>query len=276
MSNFDYTYFKKERKNPRIKTFEEFITHSSKVHNGKYDYSQSLYVKNQSKIKIGCPIHGIFEQVAQNHINGSGCPKCGKLSKLKSIRLSGDEFVRRSNIVHDNKYTYPNHGFKGINYNVKIVCPDHGEFTKRASVHMSGIGCKECSRLKSNSSIGGFKRSAYVKSCEKYGGSSNIYLIRCFSMDEHFFKIGITSRSIESRFPSVQSLPYKYEVLIISSGNSAKIWDLESKIHKSLRRYKYKPRVRFDGNGECFLCSEHTIREKLLNSIDNTCLKDDF
>lgn len=29
-----------------------------------------------SKIKIICPIHGMFEQYPDSHLNGVGCPKC--------------------------------------------------------------------------------------------------------------------------------------------------------------------------------------------------------
>ena len=55
---------------------EEFIEKFSKIHNNKYDYSLVNYGKNnKEKVKIICPIHGIFEQSPRLHLN-YGCPKC--------------------------------------------------------------------------------------------------------------------------------------------------------------------------------------------------------
>lgn len=39
-----------------------FPERAHKVHNNKYDYSQTDYVNNREKVKIVCPIHGEFLQ----------------------------------------------------------------------------------------------------------------------------------------------------------------------------------------------------------------------
>ena len=57
---------------------DKFIEKSKKIHNNKYDYSLVNYKKNDLKIKIICPIHGVFEQLPMDHLNSSGCPKCIK------------------------------------------------------------------------------------------------------------------------------------------------------------------------------------------------------
>jgi hypothetical protein len=44
-----------------------------------YDYSNVNYIDNTTKITIGCPIHGYFEQRPADHRANSGCPKCGKI-----------------------------------------------------------------------------------------------------------------------------------------------------------------------------------------------------
>jgi hypothetical protein len=62
------------------KTLEQFIEISNIKHNNRYDYSESIYVNNRSKIKIICPVHGMFEQTAKDHMNGNGCKLCN-LSK---------------------------------------------------------------------------------------------------------------------------------------------------------------------------------------------------
>ena len=62
----------------KIKTLttDEFIKKAKKIHENKYDYSLTKYVNSKTKIKIICPIHGIFEQTPNNHLKGCGCPKC--------------------------------------------------------------------------------------------------------------------------------------------------------------------------------------------------------
>jgi hypothetical protein len=61
----------------RHKTTIDFINQANKVHNFKYNYSESNYIKSNLKIKILCAEHGIFEQAPYSHLKGIGCPKCG-------------------------------------------------------------------------------------------------------------------------------------------------------------------------------------------------------
>ena len=56
---------------------DDFIRLAKEVHGDKYDYSLVKYNKWKEKVKIICPIHGIFEQAPQQHINKKhGCPNC--------------------------------------------------------------------------------------------------------------------------------------------------------------------------------------------------------
>jgi hypothetical protein len=55
----------------------DFIEKVKNIHNNKYDYSLVNYINNKTKVKIVCPIHGMFEQIPGSHLNGSGCKKCG-------------------------------------------------------------------------------------------------------------------------------------------------------------------------------------------------------
>ena len=57
-------------------TTEIFIEKSAKIHKNKYDYSLVDYKNSRIKIKIICPIHGIFEQNPSDHLVGQGCGKC--------------------------------------------------------------------------------------------------------------------------------------------------------------------------------------------------------
>ena len=62
----------------------DFINKSILEHKNKYNYTNSVYINNITKICIICPEHGEFWQVPHNHLQGKGCPKC-------AIRLSKGE-----------------------------------------------------------------------------------------------------------------------------------------------------------------------------------------
>jgi hypothetical protein len=65
------------------KTTEEFIKKAKNIHGSKYDYSLVKYINCSLKVKIVCPIHGVFEQRPDAHLGQKqDCPKCkGRFNK---------------------------------------------------------------------------------------------------------------------------------------------------------------------------------------------------
>lgn len=57
-------------------SYSEFVTKATKIHCGKYDYSNTVYTKSNSAVTIVCPEHGEFTQLPTNHLKGCGCPSC--------------------------------------------------------------------------------------------------------------------------------------------------------------------------------------------------------
>lgn len=60
----------------------------------------------------------------------------------KSLSLS--DFIKKSNVIHKDKYDYSETIFISTRDKLKIKCPIHGEFEQRASAHLDGQGCKSC------------------------------------------------------------------------------------------------------------------------------------
>ena len=58
------------------KNTQQFIKESKLIHGDKYDYSLVQYKNCTSKVKIICPIHGVFEQTPTKHLNKHGCSEC--------------------------------------------------------------------------------------------------------------------------------------------------------------------------------------------------------
>lgn len=72
---------------------------SSDIHNNKFEYSLVKINSVHNKVKIICPTHGIFEQLAMSHLLGKDCKQCSSekreggytLSKwIKSSKTSSD------------------------------------------------------------------------------------------------------------------------------------------------------------------------------------------
>jgi len=68
------------RKHKMTKSQEQFILDCKKVHGDKYNYDKAIYKKDKLPVTITCPEHGDFEQRANSHLRGQGCPYCGNNS----------------------------------------------------------------------------------------------------------------------------------------------------------------------------------------------------
>jgi hypothetical protein len=59
-------------------------------------------------------------------------------------RLTLDEFIKKSNDVHSDKYGYSKVVYTNNRTKVCIICPEHGEFWQTPSAHLCGEGCSKC------------------------------------------------------------------------------------------------------------------------------------
>ena len=47
-------------------------------------------------------------------------------------------------------------------------------------------------------------------------------------------------------------MPYNYEILQEIPGTGEEVWNLEQKLHKQFKQFKYMPEIKFHGRQECF------------------------
>lgn len=64
--------------NTRRASLKDVIRNFKEVHGNKYNYDHVIYKNADIKIKIECPLHGIFEQAPAAHARGKGCLQCAK------------------------------------------------------------------------------------------------------------------------------------------------------------------------------------------------------
>ena len=247
------------KKKTKSSNKETFITEAIKVYGDKDDYTNTSIISSKHNIDIRCKKHDItFNKNIQTYLGGWGCPSCSAENYRELRAIPKDEYYRRANEKHDNKYKYID-DYITLNGVITFICEEHGKQRKNAGSHMNGYGCKKCNiaPIKVN------KRSkeGYCKLAD--GRSTMLYILKCFNENEEFYKIGKTFRKITKRYIN-SNMPYNIEVIYKYENSAGFIWDLEEELHKKYKEYKYRPCQWFAGYSEAYklnLPIEQIIKE---------------
>lgn len=160
-------------------TKEYFVEKAKKTHGDKYDYTNSEYTHSNAKIGIVCKEHGEFIQVANNHINGNGCPKCGIAETIKKVSLDTSSFIKKAIEKHGNEYDYEKVEYIQSTKKIIIPCKIHGDFRQVPTTHLAGSGCNKCSHIKQSEKMSSnteeFIKRVKIIHGEKYGYSKVEY-----------------------------------------------------------------------------------------------------
>ncbi|VVY07496.1 DUF723 domain-containing protein [Escherichia coli] len=131
----------------RQKSPQNFLNFKKKANfkfKSKFDYSMANYVNNKTHISIICPIHGIFYQRPDNHLNSRyGCEKCMRdntqskaVSDIETI-LSSFKYVREKRFDNcKNILTLP---FDFYIEDLNLCIEYDGEQHFQCSEHWGGI-----------------------------------------------------------------------------------------------------------------------------------------
>jgi hypothetical protein len=218
-----------------------FIKKSINVHGNKYDYNLVNYKNAITKVKIICPIHNIFEQTPNSHLNGSGCSICAIINTKKLNTISNDVFIFDSNKTHNNKYDYSLVEYKNCKIKIKIICPEHGVFEQLPDHHKRGSGCPECSKY--------------------YGNFNDKKLYILYDNLYNLYKIGV-SKNPNDRVKEITKWHINKDIKILHIYN--KCAKYENDLHKMYLLLKTNHPVYNDGKTEWF-----KLNDEILNEIDN-------
>lgn len=238
---------------------EIFINKSIEVHGNKYNYSLSEYKGALNKLTIICKKHGIFEQFASSHLNGAGCKKCGRIKRDRSCTKSVDSYIERLNKIHNNTYSINKKDFINLKTSIPHYCSIQKEwFNMRPSHVLNGQRCRKCANKKisdraKKTSIGWtYSKWKERGDKSKYFDSFKIYIIKCWNDNEEFYKIGKTFQAINRRFQSKREIPYNWKLYKVIKGGSLDMSILENELKIKNKKYKYTPKIKFNGSYECF------------------------
>lgn len=119
------------------KNKNSFINKCLTKFGNKYDYSLVEYVDQSTKVRIIDTTENIiFEQCPDYHLMGK-----------KVCKSNIELFIKKSNIKHNNKYSYKNSNYNGSKNEIEIYCDVHGVFKQSPNNHLRGTGCPKCNRF---------------------------------------------------------------------------------------------------------------------------------
>ena len=135
---------------------DDFIEKCKKIHNNKFDYSNTIYNGTSKYITFEC-----------NDINPNTGEKYGKITQLASHHKKGylpsiisyvnigidkrkttEKFINDAIKIHGNKYNYNKVIYIKDGIDVCITCSKHGDFWQKPNKHLNLQGCPKCKTSK--------------------------------------------------------------------------------------------------------------------------------
>ncbi len=125
-------------------SLENFAERANRIHENRYDYSQTKLENVEKKIEIICPEHGPFFQRPFNHLKGHRCPHCGWNETSKKLGYKIEQFLEEAKQAHGERYDYSKVKYSNALTKVTIICLVHGVFEQTPATHVRGVGCPQC------------------------------------------------------------------------------------------------------------------------------------
>lgn len=139
-------------KKKEVITKEIFIELGKQIHGDKFDYSEVIYVNTKTKVKLTCERGHKIQITYQDHINKkSNCIFCVREDMAIKVRFEAKQnFYKRANEIHNNKYNYEKVNYIDSHTKVIIICDKGHEFEQQPTSHLAGQGCKYCNQIALN------------------------------------------------------------------------------------------------------------------------------
>ena len=241
-------------------TFESWKEKACKIHNGFYSYIEFEYNGRNSIATVVCPLHGLFNQKCDSHLQGRGCQTCRYEKVAQKNGKTKDQFVEQANQVHCNKYDYSNFDYVNNKTASVVKCKACTfEWKVRPDNHLyDETGCPKCAKT-------GIYGKAKNKDISYSDMDCVVYFIRIYDDKESFLKVGLTAESINRRF---SKLPYKFEIIKYFNLKLDKARVIESDCFKQFSDFKYKPLISFSGKTECF---SYDVLNDINSYLCNAC-----
>jgi hypothetical protein len=238
-------------------TTQIVISRFKKVWGERFDYSQVSWQGSTKSVLVTCKKHTHTFSIRPGlHWKGAaGCKYCQR----ESYMLDTDIVLQRFEKAWDSTYDYSKFEYVHQTHKSIIICKEHGEFLQEPVNHWAGHGCPRCA-LKVKHGLGIY-HSKNDKMCNLTGV---IYILEIKTIDEHFFKVGISKHSGKKRISdSGKKLSGKAQVIFESDRISLA---LAHKLEQEILNHhtKYIPKFKYNGYKESLLNNPIDMLQEML------------
>lgn len=220
--------------------FSQFEMAAREKYGDRFQYDESSYSDMGSKTLIMCPAHGWINVTAYAHLTSKmGCRKCGQMLTGSKNSYGTDEFIKRANEKHGNRYNYDKVVYVDSKTKIVITCREHGDFIQIPGNHIHGSGCPSCAKT-------GFSPDH----------RSFLYLLKseCGSM----MKIGITKNLGQRISQLKRSTPFDFNIEASNESDGALAMQMEKYYHEKSMSCEFKG---FQGASEWFRYDAEIVEE---------------
>jgi hypothetical protein len=238
----------------RQKTTEEFVKQCHQKFGDRFDYSFTIYVRNNDKVEIRCCQHNLkFFQTPSNHLLFDGCPKCFEEKQRERFQKSTENFIRDARLRHGMKYDYSQTIYVNNHTPITVICHEHGPFQVTPINHLkaSGVDCQKCGFMKLP---GSYFNKYFKRHPENKNKPSTLYFVQFTDNTTKFsfYKLGVTTQNIEQRFAAPQYSKFTITLIWKSDGPLIVTCGLERHLKRIFSVVRTKASYKFHGSTECF------------------------
>lgn len=240
---------------------KDFLMKAHEVHGDEYDYSQVEYRNAKTPVSIICKTHGVFAQLADNHLCGMGCLDCGRKRAAGKRTLTMERFLKQAAGMHGNRYDYSRVRYVTGLSRVTIVCPEHGAFEQTGTSHLAGKGCPECAKA----TRGAARRSSradFIRKARETHGDTYDYSRVAYQLSRRTVMIICRTHGAFEQMPSSHLRGSGCPQCAQEAMKESRRWTDAKFINEAIRvhgdRYDYS-RVRYESarTSVTIVCKEH-------------------
>lgn len=123
------------------------------------------------------------------------------LNLYMAKKLTTNEFIKKAQARHGDKYDYSNTIYVSMFKKVRIDCKLHGAFIQTAHDHVYGNGCKTCGYI-SNTNKSKFTTDSFIEKAKQIHGSKYDYGFVCYNSIKSEVRIKCYKHGIFEQTPN--------------------------------------------------------------------------
>ena len=218
----------------------------------RYVVDSFTYEGPETVITFHCAIHGVFKLQAASVNRSPGCNRCAYDSSREkraqgqrrnagsSREMRKAEWLQKAQEKHGDFFIYDNVVYVNQKTPVAIECPIHGQITQKPYDHLQG-GCRKCA----DSELAGLYSERFFElRPEAEYQPAMLYYIQFLWKREKFFKVGITTTTVEKRFNAIRKGTVELKILGQAVYGLKDAWSIEQKIQADFgEKSRYNPQL---------------------------------